>query len=104
MKGERLYSEVSLKSWRNISRDHDGFDGDSSTSAKWVEEWTFVLPVRKCDECCSETFLEWCLTCFFSISAFVKGFTCDIEEDMCDIIDDEDEDMDFDSVCDIWSI
>ncbi len=104
MKGKRLYSEVSLKSWRNISRDHDGFDWDSSTSAKWVEDWTFVLPVRKCDECCCETFLDGCLTCLSSISAFMKGFTCDIEEDMCDIIDDEDEDMDFDSVCDIWSI
>lgn len=92
------------ESWCDIAGYHGGLDGDCTTSAERIKEGTCVFPVRPCHHSSSEIFLDWSFTCFDTISSLVEWVTRDIEEYMCDIVDDEDEYMYFNTTRGIRSI
>ena len=104
MESELLYTKMSSESRGDIAGDHHCLDRDRTRSTHRVREGSCIFPVGKCDECCSEILFDWCLACLSSVSTLVEWITCDIEEDMTGIVDDEDEDVDLDPVRQIGSI
>jgi hypothetical protein len=95
MEGERLDPEVSIHSWSDIACEHRSFDRDRPRSTEGIDERFSIFPVRKRYECSGEIFFYRSFSCFLPVSSLMKWISRHIEHDMSDIVDDEDEYVDF---------
>ncbi len=98
-----LDTKMSHESRSDISCYHRCLYGYRSTSTKWIEKGTAILPVCKCNECSSEIFFDWSISWLGTVPSFMERVSRDIEEDMSNIIYDKYENMNFCTIRCVWS-
>ncbi len=93
MKWKVFACKASEESRCNIASNQGCFDSNRSRSTTWINQRRRIFPSCKHNKSSSKSFFYRGFSLFFSIPSLMKRFSTRIEENMCNIFDNEDENM-----------